>query len=144
MAIDRSALRQVFKRAGMKLRRRERLLKPFLYIFLIAVSFAFLYPFLYMLITSVKSMADLNDVTVNWAPRELYWQNYATALKYLDVGRHLLNSLIITGLTTLGHLLSGSFIAYGFARFKFRGRGLLFGVVILSILIPAQVIVLPQ
>lgn len=144
MKINREALLSSGKKLGMKLIRRDRLMKPFLYVFLFAVSFVFIYPFLYMLVTSVKSLADINDATVNWVLGELHWQNYVTALKYLDVGQHLINSLLITGLSTLGHLLSGSFIAYGLARFRFRGQGLIFGVVILSILIPAQVIILPQ
>lgn len=124
--------------------RANWLKKLFLYIFLTAVSFAFIYPFLYLLITSVKSFSDLNDMTIRWIPRTLYFGNYATALKYLNLPTHLTNSLFITGMSTLGHLLSCSFIAYGFARFRFFGKNFLFAVVILSILIPVQVLVLPQ
>lgn len=115
-----------------------------LYFFLLVVSFVFIFPFLSMLVTSVKNYSDLHDISINWIPRTLYWQNYLTALHYLDLPIHLRNSVIITGISTLGHILSCSFIAYGFSRFQFRGRNFLFMIVIFSILIPPQVLVLPQ
>lgn len=115
-----------------------------LYSFLVVVSFVFVYPFLYMLVTSIKSYSDLHDISINWLPRAIHWRNYVTALYYLDVPIHLRNSIIIAGVATVGHILSCSFIAYGFSRFEFRGKSLLFMIVLLSIIIPSQVIVLPQ
>ena len=53
------------------------------YFLLICLSFLFLYPFLFLLITSVKSPKDLQDITVNWVPTTLYIKNYAVAYEYL-------------------------------------------------------------
>lgn len=115
-----------------------------LYIIMIVISFVYIFPFLYMLITSIKSYTDLMDISVNWVPREFKFSNYSVALSYLGFTRHFLNSIVITGLSSLGHILFGAFIAYGFSRFHFPGRNLLFLVVVFSILIPPQVLILPQ
>lgn len=115
-----------------------------LYFFLLSVSFVFLYPFLRMIVTSVMSYSDLNDPAVTWLPHGIYLKNYSVALSYLDIQIHGVNSLIITLLSTVGHILSCSFVAYGFSRFKFKLKNLFFAIVVFSIIIPPQVLILPQ
>jgi len=114
-----------------------------IYILLLDVVFVFLYPFLYMIITSLKSLEDLMDITVNWIPNVLKWENYEIAFELLEYPHYFKNSLFITLTSIVGHLLSCSFIAYGFARFKFYGKNFLFALVILTIIIPVQVIIIP-
>lgn len=114
------------------------------YILLGSMSFVFLYPFLYLLVTSLKSPGDLLDITVNWVPTSLYFKNYAVAYEYLYYWDFFQNSALVTGLGVLGNLLSGSMIAYGFSRQKFPGRSLLFLLVILTVIIPVQTIIIPM
>ena len=113
------------------------------YVILVDLAFVFLYPFLYMLVTSIKSPVDLSDVTVRWIPRSVHMQNYAKAWIALDYLKHLKNSVLVVGLSTAGHVLSCSFIGYGFARHRFPGRNVFFLFVILSLIIPVQVIIVP-
>lgn len=68
-----------------------------------------------MIVTSVMSYSDLNDPAVTWLPHGIYLKNYSVALSYLDIQIHGVNSLIITLLSTVGHILSCSFVAYGFS-----------------------------
>ncbi len=124
--------------------RRGLAFRVVLYFLMLVISFVFIFPFLYMLVTSIKSYGDLMDISVNWIPREFRLENYAIAASYLGLWSHFLNSLLITGLSSLGHVLVCSLVAYGFSRFAFRGRTLLFMLVIFSILIPPQVMILPQ
>lgn len=114
------------------------------YIFLSVIAFVYIYPFLYMAVTSIKSMKDLFDISVNWIPKSFYYQNYIKAFNVLKYPSHFLISVFLTGIGIFTHVIFGSFIAYGLARYKFPGRGLLFTIVILSILIPTQVLILPQ
>lgn len=118
--------------------------KIFIYAFLIGISYIFMFPFLYMAITSVKNYSDLYDFTVMWVPRELHWENYAIAFKLLEFWKHFGNSILVTLLATLGHMLSCSFVAYGFARYKFPGKNILFFILLLLIIIPPQVIIIPS
>lgn len=116
----------------------------FRYVFLSVVAFVFMYPFLYMIITSLKSLEELFDLSVNWIPRSLYLKNYSYAFNLLEYPRHFIISVIITLLSIFIKMTCCSFIGYGFARFKFPGKSLLFFFVILSIIIPIQTIILPQ
>lgn len=114
------------------------------YIILIDLAFVFLYPFIYMLVTSLKSYNDITDITVKWYPRELSPQNWKTAFETLNFSRTFFNSLFVSLLSTLGHLISCSFVAYGFARYRFPLKKLMFFGVLLTIVVPVQSIIIPQ
>ncbi len=114
-----------------------------LYLVLFDLAFVFIYPFLTMILDAFKSDADLLNSTVKWIPTELTWVNFKLAFKELNYVDYLVNSLIIVTIATIGHALVCSFVGYGFARYNFRGKGALFAGVILSMLVPAQVLVFP-
>ena len=116
----------------------------FLYLFLSVISFVFIFPFLYMIVTSVKSPYDLYDATVNWIPRSFYYSNYINAFRQLNFVNHFIISIAVTLSAMIIHIFVDSYIAYGLARYRFPGRDILFFIVILSIIIPTQVIILPQ
>ncbi len=115
----------------------------FIYSLLIGLAFVFLYPFLYMIITSLKSPADLNDISVQWILNELRWENYETAMNALQYQERLFNTLLVVLTSVFGHILSCSFIGYGFARYSFRFKGFWFALLILSIIIPTETIIVP-
>lgn len=115
----------------------------FVYVMLILMAFVFLYPFIYMLTTSVKSYSDIINVTIKWIPKNLTFQNYMTAITVMRLEKTLVNSIVVAAVSTIGHIITCSFVAYGFARYNFPLKSLLFGIVILSILIPTQVIIIP-
>ncbi len=119
------------------------LLRIGMYIFLIDVAFVFLFPFLYMVVTSFKSYDDLMDITVNWIPTSLHSKNYKIAADLLSYWSHFISSVSITSVSTVGHLISCSLAGYGFARYKFPGKNLCFTIVILSIIVPIQTIIIP-
>jgi len=132
---------RLFKRLSFKT--FSKITKIALYILLFDIAFVFLYPFLYMLVNSLKSPADLMNSAVNWVPGELWTHNYAVAWSAVKYPTYLLNSLIVTVFSTLGHILSASFIAYGFARTDAPFRRLLFAFLVFTIIVPAQVIIIP-
>lgn len=114
-----------------------------LYLVLFDLAFVFIYPFLTMISDAFKSDADLINSTVKWIPTELYWTNFKVAFKQLNYMTYLKNSVLITVIATLGHTMVCSFVGYGFARYNFKGKGVLFGGVILSMLVPMQVLIIP-
>lgn len=129
---------RVYKKSPIKL------VDLFVWGMLLLMAFVFLYPFIHMITTSFKSYSDLLNVTIKWLPKNPTLENYAVALKVMRLGDTLPNSLIVTILTTVGHVFVCSFIAYGFSRFDFPLKGTLFGIVILSILVPIQTIIIPM
>lgn len=118
--------------------------KFILYFVLISFAFVFLYPYIYMLTMSVKSYSDIMNITVKWLPRDFTLDNYKVALLALNFGRSFVNSVFLTSIATIAHLLSCSFIGYGFARFNFKFRNVWFFIVLLSLVIPIQTIIIPQ
>ncbi|MCL6431515.1 MAG: carbohydrate ABC transporter permease [Anaerolineae bacterium] len=73
----------------------------------------------------------------------LHWENYPNALTSVPFGRYALNSLRLVVITTIGVLLSCTLVAYGFARFRARGLGVLFIILLCTIMLPPQVTLIP-
>lgn len=120
------------------------LIKIFLYALLIGVTYVCLFPFLYMAVTSIKTSADLGDVTVNWIPNAVKWENFRIAARAIGFGSGLKNTVIQTVAATIGHLISCGMTGYALARYKFKGQKLIFLFVIISIIIPLQTLIIPN
>lgn len=116
----------------------------FFYVLLVSLAFVFLFPFLYMLITSVKSYSDLIDTSVEWIVNEIHFRNYILSWKELNYPLHLFNSTIVTILSTMGHLLSCAMAGYAFARYSYRYTNRLFLLVIATMVIPIQTLIVPM
>lgn len=121
----------------------KKIINLVIYLLLFDLAFVFLYPFIYMLITSIKSPSDLIDMSIKWIPTEIHLENYKFAFDNLKYVNSFLNSLGVTLAATAGHLFGCSFIAYGFARFKFPLKKILMPILILSIIVPIQTIMVP-
>jgi multiple sugar transport system permease protein len=80
---------------------------------------------------------------MKWLLTSANWQNYVDAAAQLDYPLSLQTSILVAVLCTIGHVCSCSMIAYGLTRFRFRGRNLLVASVILTILIPPQILQIP-
>lgn len=115
------------------------------YIVVWAISLFSLFPLYWMLQTSLRA-TSLADSSVSAWPESFNWSNYSTMWTYLAHPMHifLINSFVMSGLVTLGTALSSALIAYGFARFRFVGRELFFGVIISTMMIPYAVMMIPQ
>jgi multiple sugar transport system permease protein len=73
----------------------------------------------------------------------LHWENYPNALTTVPFDKYLINSLLVVGFSTVGTLVSCTFVAYGFARFRARGLGVLFLLLLSTIMLPGQVTLIP-
>lgn len=114
------------------------------YFVLIALSFVFLLPFAYVILRSMMTSVDLlNSTMVKWLPRSFNLDNYRLALQSLNYWEKLWTSVWTTGLAVIGQLISCTFVAYGLARIKFKGNGLIFGLVIFTLIVPPQVTIAP-
>lgn len=122
---------------------RSASLRMGFYFLLCALSFIFLYPFLMMIAKSLMTENDLINITIKWLPTQLSWTNYQIAYLKLWFSKFVLNSSLVALLCTAGHIFSCALTGYAFARYRFRLKGALFGVVILSMIVPVQVIIFP-
>lgn len=110
---------------------------------LIFLSALFVAPFLWTLITAVKSEADLVAIPPVFWPKDWHWENFGIAWTKLPFNTFLMNSVTVVVLSTIGQLFSSSLVAYGFARYRFPGRDLIFIVLLASMMIPWDVKMIP-
>lgn len=123
---------------------RARLVKLFSHLILIAGGVTMVFPFLWMVSTSLKPL-ELAFVTPPvWIPNPIRWQNYSEAWGYLPFGLFYLNSIKIAVLVMCGHLLTCSMGGYAFARLRFPGRDWLFLGYLGTMMIPGQVTLIPN
>jgi multiple sugar transport system permease protein len=115
-----------------------------LYALLIALGFVYLYPLLFMFVTSLKSPVDLLNPMVQWVPTQIYSGNYVKAFRVLDYPSTLVSSILVSVVPSLLQAAVCSVIGYGLARYRFRGKNLLFILILATFIIPAQNTAIPQ
>ncbi len=135
---------EVERSAASRPRSRALLSTAAHHLVLIAVGAAFVLPLYWMVTTSLKSNSQLYSIPPTWAPHPLQWHFYPDAVNYIPFFTFLKNSLEVTVLTVLGTLLSCSLVAYGFARIAWRGRNVVFVLVLATLMLPYPVVMIPQ
>lgn len=113
------------------------------FVLLVGLSFMILYPIFVKFSASLKSTADMMDSTVVFIPKNPTLQNYKIVLNSVNYMLTLLMTVLFCLVQSLLQLASCSLVAYGIARFKFKGHKLLFGMAVLTLIIPPQIILLP-
>lgn len=113
------------------------------YILLGLLSLAFLVPFYWMMVESIKSPSELFEVPARWWPRIPQWHNYVKLLSEFPFFLFLRNTMIIVVCNIVGSVLSNSLIAYGFSRIDWKHRDKVFVIVIITMILPFQVTMIP-
>jgi multiple sugar transport system permease protein len=122
----------------------RRLFQPTLLHLLLAVgAVTMVLPFLWMVSTSLKPEPEIFRFPPVWLPGSWQWDNYREAMEAAPFGRYFINTLIFATAVTLSNLLFCSMAAYAFARLRFRGRNVLFIMVLGTMMIPGQVTMVP-
>lgn len=111
---------------------------------LIAGAILFLLPLIWMLSTSLKGRFDVIRLPPEWIPARPRWSNYQQALTFLPFAIFFKNTALYVLAVVTGELLSSSFVAYGFARLRARWRDVLFVIMLSTIMLPYQVVMIPQ
>jgi multiple sugar transport system permease protein len=125
-------------------RRRRRRMRPSVIIvgiLLSLVSVVFLYPFVWLISASFKPRSEVFDNRL--FPQTFTLDNYLQVWQEAPLGLWLLNTVIVTVLATLAVTVTSAMVAWGFAYFRFRGRELLFGLVLATMMLPGAVTMIP-
>ncbi|MEU0096541.1 carbohydrate ABC transporter permease [Kribbella sp. NPDC006257] len=110
---------------------------------LVASALAMVAPFVWQIITSLKSLSNATKVPPSLLP-EGRWDNYSKVFDVLPFGHQFLNTVLMAGLRTIGQVLFCSMAAYAFARLRFPGRNVLFGILLSVLMVPPQLFIIPQ
>ena len=112
--------------------------KSFTYIFLLIMALIVLFPFYWMIISSLKTLAEYRQAIPTFWPRQLMFVNYVDAFTTANLGDLFLNTLYVGVVSTLLSLVITVLSAFAFARLEFKGKETLFGMLLATMMIPGE------
>ncbi|HRW05497.1 MAG TPA: carbohydrate ABC transporter permease [Caldilineaceae bacterium] len=115
-----------------------------LYAIMVLLSALFMFPFFWTVSSSLKAPFELMTFPPTWLPETPQWQNYARVIEKVPFMLWTWNSIFVVTIATLGSVISASVVAYSFARFEYPGRDVVFIITLGTMMLPAQVTLIPQ
>jgi len=126
----------------------KRIRTILLYAVLTLAGIITLFPFLWMLLNSFNSESSVFSVPPRLIPDLLgtkhAFDNYLTIFREFNWGRYTLNSLVVAGLSALGQILTCSLAGFAFAKMRFRGKNLIFALLLGTMMVPVQATIIPE
>ncbi len=114
-------------------------LQVVLYTFLIVMAIIMLFPFYWMLITSLKDIVDYEqEIVPALFPKKMVWSNYSEAFTGKGLGRMFMNTLYVGVISTILSLIITVLSAFAFARLEFKGKNAMFGALLATMMIPGE------
>ena len=123
---------------------KKNIQKAITYFILICGAIFILLPFVWMIITSVKPSNEVLRMPPTWIPSRIEWKNYVNAFHAVPFFRYFLNSVIVTVCITASELFTTILAAFAFAQLKFKGKNVLFMLLIATMMVPGEILVIPN
>lgn len=123
---------------------RKKIISVFKHFVLIIGAFFMLFPFFWSVSTSFKSLKEIFRNPFSFVPLHPTFDNYVALFNKIPFARYLLNSFIVASLTTLLQIVTAMLSAYAFSRLKFKGKDLIFYAFLATMMIPGQLLMIPQ
>ena len=114
----------------------------FTYIFILALALLVVFPFYWMIITSLKQNDEIRATVQTFFPNIVMWSNYVHVLQVFDFTIYMRNTIIVAIFSTIGTLLTTIFAAFAFARLRFKGRDAVFAIFLMTMMIPGEMMVI--
>ena len=111
------------------------------YIVLVIFAIVTLFPFYWMIASSLKSSFEVIQTPPTLIPNEIMWQNYSTALKMAPFARYFLNTIIVTILSIVSTVIIAILSAFAFSHLEIKGRDMIFSIFLASMMIPGEVLI---
>ncbi|PTX64961.1 carbohydrate ABC transporter membrane protein 2 (CUT1 family) [Melghirimyces profundicolus] len=108
------------------------------------VGLFFLFPFIWLLLNSVKTPQEIFTIPPKLWPEEFQWQNYVKAFQSMPFFGYVLNTLFLVFANIVGQLFSAPLVAYSLAKIRWKGRGVVFALVLATVILPPQVTMIPM
>ena len=130
------------------MKRRSAIKNTIVYLFLVGYSFTTLFPFFWMVMSSFKSSGAIFEIPPRLIPDQLFkpgmWDSYVAVLKEHHFLKYLWNSAFVSTTASLGQLLTCSLAAFAFARMQFAGKGIVFSLLVATMMVPVEVTIIPE
>lgn len=112
--------------------------KVFTYLFLLLIALVIVFPFYWMVISSLKSLDEYKMTIPTFWPKVVMWSNYVRAFETANLGRLFMNTAYVGIVSTLLSLVITVLSAFAFARLEFKGRDAMFGALLGTMMIPGE------
>lgn len=116
----------------------------FRFLIIFGLGFVILYPIIFMLSTAFRPSEQMSDPSIIWLPKSFTLDNIRETFDIMNFDTTVLNTVKLNLIASLLQVVTCSITGYGFARFSFKGKSLLFGLVIAMIIVPPQIITIPM
>ena len=126
------------------LRRSYMITKLLTYFFLILGAVIMIFPFVWMILTSFKTVPESMQIPPDILPKQVDLDNFKEAIASLPFGNLYLNTILMVFFRVVFAVVFSSMAGYAFAKLKFRGKKLLFGIVLVQMSLPSQIFIIPQ
>ena len=130
------------ERDMQKVNAKQRVVKFFvqfgLYLFLGIMALIVVFPFYWMLISSLKTLPEYELLRPTFFPTVIYWENYSNAFVDANMGQLFLNTIYVGVVSTVLSLIITVLAAFAFARLEFKGKNALFGFLLATMMIPGE------
>lgn len=123
---------------------KERFGKTVVYLILIMGAAFILLPFVWMLLTSIKPSKEVLQMPPKWIPSRIQWENYREAFHAVPFFNYFRNSVIVTVCITSCELITTILAAFAFARLEFKGKNILFILLVATMMVPGEILVIPN
>lgn len=123
---------------------KGRMAKTIIYVFLIVLCITFIFPFFWMVSTSLKYSNEILTWPPTFWPEKLNWKNYSDVVSQINIGKMYLNSIYIAVVTTIGQVFFSAVAGFAFAKLRFKGRNFLFICYVGTMMVPSMVTLIPR
>ncbi len=114
----------------------------FTYIFILALALVVIFPFYWMIITSLKQNSEIQASVQTFFPRIVMWSNYVHVLQVFKFGIYMRNTIVVGIVSTLGTLITTILAAFAFGKLRFKGKGAVFAIFLMTMMIPGEMMVI--
>lgn len=123
--------------------RKKAVQSIFIHVGLLLGSIVMLLPFIWMISTSLKTEAEIINANISFFPRGFFIENFKRAFEIIPIFSYMWNTVLIAILKIFGEVFVSAAVAFGFARFKFKGRNTLFMILLATMMLPYEVTMIP-
>jgi multiple sugar transport system permease protein len=122
---------------------QQQMTKTLKYLLCLIMSIGFIFPLVWIFFTAVKTDIEVRTGFSFLPSNGWHWENFKDAWMATNFARQFINSMIMALAVTIGQIFTSALAGYAFARLNFKGKPIVFGVILATLIIPYQLLVLP-
>ena len=131
-------------RMHSRFKTQQNIKKTFRYVLIIVIVVLFMIPFIWLVLSSLKTQTEMVSFPPKFLPQEPQFKNYLLAITKIDYLHYLLNTIELSMIYTLPGIITAAIFGYAFARFQAPGKKFLFNLVIVLLMIPPVAVLIPE